>query len=130
MKNKIFKQEKPLFILGVPRSGTTLLRLLLNAHSNIAICGEIHFFDQVQEIKKKIPELNKDNIDRFIDYLNNTYSLQKLTRKDELFNNVKQLLKNDIEISYEKYYLYLMKEYARLDNKEIIGEKHHKIYAM
>lgn len=36
--------KKPIFILGAPRTGTTLLRLILNAHSNIVIPEELHFF--------------------------------------------------------------------------------------
>lgn len=34
----------PLFIVGANRSGTTLLRLLLNAHSQVAIPDEINYF--------------------------------------------------------------------------------------
>lgn len=37
-------KNSPVFILGAPRSGTTLLRLMLNAHSRIGIPEEIHFF--------------------------------------------------------------------------------------
>ncbi|MCP5054001.1 MAG: sulfotransferase, partial [bacterium] len=34
----------PVFIVGMPRSGTTLLRLMLNSHSKIAISTETHYF--------------------------------------------------------------------------------------
>lgn len=34
----------PLFIVGANRSGTTLLRLILNAHSEVAIPDEINYF--------------------------------------------------------------------------------------
>ena len=33
-------ESKPLFILGMPRSGTTLLEQILGAHSNIENSGE------------------------------------------------------------------------------------------
>ncbi len=36
--------NSPVIILGAPRSGTTLLRLILNAHSRIRIPNECHFF--------------------------------------------------------------------------------------
>lgn len=36
--------SSPIFIIGVGRSGTTLLRLMLDSHSHIAIPPESHFF--------------------------------------------------------------------------------------
>lgn len=37
------------FIVGVPRSGTTLLRLMVDAHPEIAIPGETHFIPELIE---------------------------------------------------------------------------------
>lgn len=34
----------PIFITGMPRSGTTLVSMLLNAHSRVAIAPETHYF--------------------------------------------------------------------------------------
>lgn len=38
---------RPIFIVGAPRSGTTLLRTMLNRHPAIWICGETNFFYKV-----------------------------------------------------------------------------------
>src|ERR1700722_144714 len=37
----------PVFIVGAPRSGTTLLRVTLNRHSQLAVCGETDYFRRV-----------------------------------------------------------------------------------
>ena len=37
------------FVVGVPRSGTTLLRLMLDAHPQLAIPAETHFFPELIE---------------------------------------------------------------------------------
>lgn len=39
--------DSPIFILGANRSGTTLLRLILNAHSRIAIPDEVGYFEKI-----------------------------------------------------------------------------------
>ncbi|HEY3402070.1 MAG TPA: sulfotransferase [Ohtaekwangia sp.] len=48
----------PVFIVGCGRSGTTLLRLILNRHSRIAIPEETWFFPQLE---KELPGLMKEN---------------------------------------------------------------------
>lgn len=43
---------KPIFIVGCPRSGTTILAKILNNHSQIASATEIHFFNHLCHLKK------------------------------------------------------------------------------
>ena len=50
---------KPIFIVGCPRSGTTILAKILNNHSQIASATEIHFFNHLTKLKK----YNWQNID-------------------------------------------------------------------
>ena len=43
------------FVVGVPRSGTTLLRLMLDAHSELAIPPETHFIPKLIKLCEKGP---------------------------------------------------------------------------
>jgi hypothetical protein len=56
MKKK--NHTSPFFITGLGRSGTTLLRLMLTSHPNIAIPYESHFIDDYQKNIQKYGELN------------------------------------------------------------------------
>lgn len=51
------------FVVGVGRSGTTLLRLMLDAHPELAIPGETHFLAQLAQ---GAPDLDRDG---FLDVL-------------------------------------------------------------
>ncbi len=44
--------QKPIFIIGSPRSGTTLLRLILDSHPNISCGPETHFLVDLSKIVK------------------------------------------------------------------------------
>jgi hypothetical protein len=46
------KITKPIFIVGCPRSGTTILAKILNNHSQVASATEIHFFNHLCKLKK------------------------------------------------------------------------------
>lgn len=46
----------PIFVVGAARSGTTLLQSMIGAHPDIALLGELHFFDQIMRLKETLPE--------------------------------------------------------------------------
>lgn len=48
------------FIVGCPRSGTTLLRNLLNAHSDISIARETHFFPDIWARRGLVGSLDQE----------------------------------------------------------------------
>jgi len=45
----------PFFIVGCPRSGTTLLRRMLDAHPEIGVAPETHFARRLNEIRASDP---------------------------------------------------------------------------
>lgn len=45
---KLEQDNRPIFIVGASRSGTTLLRQMLNNHNRVWITGETHYFDDLR----------------------------------------------------------------------------------
>ena len=112
----------PVFVVGAVRSGTTLLQLLLDSHPDIAILGEVHYFDQILQIKQHIPELSHQGaLDRFFDLVRQVDNIHYLAEADELFDIVKGQLENEPDPTYEHFYRYLLSEYANTTLKIHIG---------
>ena len=73
-KDELFKKENfnkenllkiPIFIIGMPRSGSTLIDQILSSHSNVYSLGEIEFFsNSANEV------LNENNVENFCKKLN------------------------------------------------------------
>jgi len=81
---KIFNDKKIIFILGMPRSGTTLTEQILSTHKNVYGCGELsflrniileNFYSQKSFSKKDIENIIIENIEsisnKYIDLLKN-----------------------------------------------------------
>ena len=64
------KDLSPIFILGMPRSGTTLVEQILSSHSKVYGAGELVYFDDL--VKKNFYEDNIFDIDKA-----NNFSLYK-----------------------------------------------------
>ncbi|WP_287279044.1 sulfotransferase [Okeania sp. SIO2G5] len=63
MTEKIISRtlETPFLIVGCPRSGTTLLQIIIDAHPNIIIPPESHIFERFSDIFNYYGDLQKDS---------------------------------------------------------------------
>lgn len=128
-----FDKNPPIFIIGNPRSGTTLFRLMLSAHPNIYIAQECGFLEYFYD-KYKNFDGQKKIIDNFIeDVLNSKkiefWNLDKNGLKEFIYNKSPNSYK---ELAASVYEYYGKKNYP---NKSRWGDKnnyylHHieKIY--
>ncbi len=84
--------KTPFFVIGNPRSGTSLLRLMLNSHPQICIppeCGFIEWWHEKYSGWKKSNASNRKKVD---EYVNDVLSSKKMEtwyiKKEELKNNI------------------------------------------
>lgn len=87
--------NSPIIILGNPRSGTTLLRVMLNSHPRILIPPECGFFVWLYDDFKDINSRNVNELNDFLDRL-------KRTKKVETWNLNFGKLKNYLEQNIQK----------------------------
>ncbi|GAB4366773.1 MAG: sulfotransferase [Methylohalobius crimeensis] len=69
--NQTTVSENPFFIVGAPRSGTTLLQYMLRSHRNLSLpTGESHFFVPLYRNRDKFGDLGtKANIRRVLEVM-------------------------------------------------------------
>jgi hypothetical protein len=119
-----FTDCSPIFVVGAGRSGTTLLQLMLNAHPEIAIAGELSFFDGILLLRSRIPDLNTpERIDQLFALLPQLELYKYLTEVEAIFPGVQQRLKADPAPSYEKLYRYVLEGYGTARGARRFGEK-------
>jgi Sulfotransferase family len=124
MNTTSFTDCSPIFVVGAGRSGTTLLQLMLNAHPQIAIAGELGFFDEILLLRSKIPDLSTpERIDQLFALLPRLELYKYLTEVEAIFPGVQQRLKADAAASYEKLYRYILEGYGATRGARRFGEK-------
>ena len=114
----------PVFIIGMPRSGTKLLRSLLNNHSQIAITtyesGLIPFF--YKNFSNYGDVKIKNNFHKFYQKFSQTTFFTRLT-KDDAFINEDLWFKDILDGSFPEVIEVFYTIYAQSRNKNIWGDK-------
>ena len=64
--DKLSKKPIPIFIVGMPRSGTTLVEQIISSHSQVTGAGELSFVGQLgSSIARGLSDLNIDSLINF-----------------------------------------------------------------
>lgn len=77
---KKIKKQKPIFVCGMPRSGTTLCEQILSSHSLITGAGELNYLAEVSKINRVLqPSIEK--IESFESTLNSELDLKEARKR-------------------------------------------------
>ena len=113
----ISMSENPyLFIVGCPRSGTTLLRRVVDAHREIAITPETQWIPRL--FKKFNPDgfVTPKMIDRLLEQ--RKFPLLGIERDD-----LQQLLRDNAPVSYANFVGGIFDLYGKAQGKRLVGDK-------
>jgi Sulfotransferase family len=110
----------PVFIVGSPRSGTSLMRRLLDRHPAVAICGETHFYRLVYLRRKAFGDLNDPaNRRRLIAEYFSSHHIRRAKLDSAEF--VDRLSRE--ATSYRAMFTAMLSYYAEMHGKRRYGEK-------
>jgi glycosyltransferase involved in cell wall biosynthesis/GT2 family glycosyltransferase/2-polyprenyl-3-methyl-5-hydroxy-6-metoxy-1,4-benzoquinol methylase len=113
-------KESPIFVVGMPRSGTTLVSAMLNAHPNIAIAPETHYFDEWKKRYQDLDIRHKDDFNKFwISFSNNKYFKDLRIDPATLLKRIMSLPVRD----HKQIFSILLKAFAEAAGKPRWGEK-------
>ena len=104
--NKIIKKsscnKKIIFILGMPRSGTSLVEQIISSHSNVYGAGELHQLSKI--VKERLTVNNNISEQKIKELVNDEFFANKL-RKDyyeylERFNSDKNFITDKAPLNF------------------------------
>ena len=110
--------ERPIFIVGMGRSGTTLLSTILARHSEIAVTPETHFLKWLH-LEGDGNETPID-FDRFWSRYTDTHRFLDLKISADL---CRELIAREDDYSFKAIFSIILDQYRKLLRKPRIGEK-------
>ncbi|MDQ3931556.1 MAG: sulfotransferase [Actinomycetota bacterium] len=111
----------PFFIIGVDRSGTTLLRSMLNRHAQLAIPPESHFIPRLWRRRRRYG--SKDRIDRTERFLLDLGSDERYRHWDLPLDAVRGQLVATAAQTFSEHLEAVFRAYARHRGKTHWGDK-------
>jgi hypothetical protein len=113
--------EPVIYIIGVGRSGTSMLMTLLNGHSTIAFTPETHFLRYYLGTEIQQRELEAKGAEHFKSILENDTYFQRLNIAAE--EVLRPYLRGDKAFKLDELYRQLLATYLHRKNKRMIGDK-------
>jgi hypothetical protein len=107
------------FVAGCPRSGTTLLQRMLDAHPNLAIFKETHWIPKWYEKRRGITSkdmVTPELISRLVAY--HRFPRWPMERKD-----LEQLIADDKPLSYADFVTGFFDLFGKNAGKRLVGDK-------
>lgn len=114
----------PVFVVGMPRSGTTLLASLLNAHSHIAIGPETDYFTMVWKPLERSSGLKLwPEVDQVLSRFFGLHFIQFTHLPYEQFRISLKKAFSEGSLSHQTILSLILSTYAEGHNKPVWGEK-------
>ncbi|OGW37694.1 MAG: hypothetical protein A2Y97_05565 [Nitrospirae bacterium RBG_13_39_12] len=120
------KEESPIFVVGMPRSGTTLISAMLTSHPNIAISPETHFLSEWIRRYRRLDVRREKDFNKFWGRFGDSSFFRNLQLDAETVRN--QILSSG-DHDYKDIFSTILKLYAEKKNKRRWGEKTPTHYA-
>src|ERR1700735_558080 len=112
--------EAPVFVVGAPRSGTTLLRNMLNRHPRLAIVLETQVYNYVYRRRPAFGDLGVPAARRR--FVKEYLATERIERSGLKLEGLEERLLRDAT-SYRALFAALMEHYATGEGKARWGEK-------